>query len=193
MEADNIPDNLSLAASSTIGSTLMTRYTSRSMNTAATGVTRRTSKNKRREERKRARGKKGSIYEEDYLVASMGRLFERVNAIAEEEVTPLVYALYRRGMRQRAAAVQTAMVDVTRLCLLSKDQVFETSPTTNGQVRDREGQDGAITKLDLKDSRPDDTRGAETTIVRSTELDTSSARSNLAPLIKPFTKLGLLS
>ena len=193
MEADNIPDNLSLAASSTIGSTLMTRYTSRSMNTAATGVTRRTSKNKRREERKRARGKKGSIYEEDYLVASMGGLFERVNAIAEEEVTSLVYALYRRGMRQRAAAVQTAMVDVTRLCLLSKDQVFETSPTANGQVRDREGQDGVITKLDLKDSRPDDTREAETTVFRSTELDTSSARSNLAPVIKPFTKLGLLS
>ena len=171
----------------------MTRYTSRSMNTAATGVTRRTSKNKRREERKRARGKKGSIYEEDYLVASMGGLFERVNAIAEEEVTSLVYALYRRGMRQRAAAVQTAMVDVTRLCLLSKDQVFETSPTANGQVRDREGQDGVITKLDLKDSRPDDTREAETTVFRSTELDTSSARSNLAPVIKPFTKLGLLS
>ena len=69
----DIPDNVSLAptdASTAGGGTLFTRYTARSSGdeTLGTDVTRRSSKNRRREERKRARGKKGSVYEEEYLV-----------------------------------------------------------------------------------------------------------------------------
>ena len=193
MEPNDIPDNLSLAASSTIGSTLMTRYTSHSMNTAGTGVTRRTSKNKRREERKRARGKKGSIYEEEYLVASMGRLFERVNGMADDEVGPLIDALFRRGMRQRAAAVQTAMLDVTRLCQACQDQVFEVSSTVREQIRDCKEQAGTKGMRGLSGTQANYIHGAENADYRSAALNPSNDHARTAPVIKSFAKLGLLS
>lgn len=41
----------------------------------------RTSKTKRREERKKARGKKGTIYEEEYIVGSLKRLYERASGM----------------------------------------------------------------------------------------------------------------
>ena len=109
----NIPDNMSLAPTdaSTSGGTLMTRYTNRSVGTLATNATRKTSKNRRREERKRARGKKGTVYEEEYLVNSIARLIERWNEVGED-TTRLVDGLMRRSMRERAVAVQSAMDDV---------------------------------------------------------------------------------
>ena len=74
----DIPDDLSLAPTdaSTTGGTFMTRYTNRSTGTLATNASRQTSKNRRREERKRARGKKGTVYEEEYLTNSLERLIE---------------------------------------------------------------------------------------------------------------------
>ncbi|TVY86739.1 Elongator complex protein, partial [Lachnellula willkommii] len=69
----DVPDDVSVAASSHLSTnrSMYTRYTGKqSIGTAGTGVSRATSKNRRREERKRARGKKGSVYEEEYLVAS---------------------------------------------------------------------------------------------------------------------------
>ena len=108
----DIPDNVSLAPTdaSTTGGSLFTRYTNRT-GTVGTNATRRTSKNRRREERKRARGKKGSVYEEEYLVNSVGRLIDRVNFV-NNEVERLVIGLMRRGMRERARAVENAMVEV---------------------------------------------------------------------------------
>ena len=40
---------------------------------------RKSAKSRRRAERKKARGKKGSIYEEEYLYDSLRRLIERFN------------------------------------------------------------------------------------------------------------------
>ncbi|MCJ1283838.1 hypothetical protein MMC26_003169 [Xylographa opegraphella] len=121
----DIPDNVSLAPTdgSTTGGSLFTRYTNRT-GTVGTNATRRTSKNKRREERKRARGKKGSVYEEEYLVNSIGRLIERVNAVGDE-VGRLVAGLMRRGMRERAKAVEGAMVEVVGLCRDCVGEVFQ--------------------------------------------------------------------
>ncbi|KAA8908123.1 elongator complex protein-like protein 1 [Sphaerosporella brunnea] len=105
-EAD-APDNVSLAPTnaSTSGGTLFTRYTGASLGTAQTGVSRKTSKNRRKDERKRARGKKGSVYEEEYLVNSIRRLIERVQSV-HDDTQRLVEALFRRGMRESAAALQ---------------------------------------------------------------------------------------
>lgn len=126
----DVPDNISLAptdASTAGGGSLFTRYTNRSgTGTVRTNTTRQTSKNRRREERKRARGKKGSVYEEEYLVNSFARLVERVNGVGEE-VGRLVEGLVRRGMRERALAVEAAMVEVVGLCGLHVDEVFEGS------------------------------------------------------------------
>lgn len=124
--ADNdIPDNLSLAPTdaSTSGNTFMTKYTNRSSGTLATNATRKTSKNRRREERKRARGKKGTVYEEEYLVNSIVRLTERLNDVVED-VSKLVQGLLRRGMRERAVAVQNTLEEVHGLCADSLNEVF---------------------------------------------------------------------
>lgn len=123
----DIPDNVSLAptdVSTTGGGSLFTRYTNRSGTTTGTNATRTTSKNRRREERKRARGKKGSVYEEEYLVNSVARLVQRVNSVGDE-VGRLVMGLMRRGMRERARAVEAAMEDLVALCRSAVEEVFE--------------------------------------------------------------------
>ncbi len=124
-EATDIPDNVSLAPSdtSTSGATFLTRYTNRA-STINTDTSRKTSKNRRREERKRARGKKGSVYEEEYLVNSVERLVERVNSV-NNEVQRTVEGLLRRSMRERAAAVERAMGEVVEKCRECLDEVFE--------------------------------------------------------------------
>lgn len=126
-EGKDIPDDVSLAATdaaSTMGGSLFTRYTNRSMSgTAETGTSRRSSKNRRREERKRARGKKGSVYEEEYLVNSVRRLVERVNSVGEE-VGRLVEWLVRRRMVERARAVEGGMTEVVGLCGRAVEEVF---------------------------------------------------------------------
>ena len=93
-------DNVSLAptdVTSTLGGqSLFTRYGNASnASTGFSGTTRKTSKTRRKEERKRARGKKGSIYEEEYLVNSVRRLIEKVNSV-HSEVQRLVEGLARR-------------------------------------------------------------------------------------------------
>lgn len=117
----DIPDNVSLApteATTLAGRTMFTRYTGK------TGMSRQTSRTRRREERKRARGKKGTVYEEEYLVNSVRRLIERVNStVAEAE--SLVDALLRRAMRERAAAVEKALEEVLKMCADCRDDVFE--------------------------------------------------------------------
>lgn len=126
VDGPDIPDNVSLAptSASTSGGTLFTRYTNRTGTTLNTTTTRKTSKNRRREERKRARGKKGSVYEEEYLVNSVGRLVERVNGVGED-VQRLVESLLRRNMRERALAVENAMVEVGKACRECLAEVYE--------------------------------------------------------------------
>ncbi|KAL5382220.1 hypothetical protein DPSP01_006620 [Paraphaeosphaeria sporulosa] len=127
-EDANIPDNISLAPTNTTsGGTFMTRYTNQT-GTVNTQTTRKTSKNKRREERKRARGKKGTVYEEEYLVNSIERLIERINGM-QDEIQRLVEGLMRRGMRERAVAVEAAVMDVEERC---REAVKEIYPPTEG-------------------------------------------------------------
>ncbi|KAA6410390.1 MAG: elongator complex 1 [Lasallia pustulata] len=172
----DVPDNVSLAPTDTstaAGGSLFTRYTDRT-GTVGTNATRRTSKNRRREERKRARGKKGSVYEEEYLINSVGRLIDRVNVVGEE-VARLVVGLMRRGMRERARAVESAMVDVVALCQGCVKEVF--------QVKEQ----AAAGLVDEERGRP---KGGDGVLWDS--VDESQARRD-APPVKDFGKLSLLS
>lgn len=100
------PDNVSLApTNASTSASLFTRYTGNTLGTALTGETRRTSKNRRKDERKRARGKKGSVYEEEYLMNSIRRLVERVDSVKPDSER-LVEAMLRRRMRDNASALQ---------------------------------------------------------------------------------------
>lgn len=121
----DIPDDISLAPTeaSTSGGTFMTRYTNRSTGTLNSQATRRTSRGRRREERKRARGKKGSVYEEEYLINSIGRLIERLNDV-NDDVARLVEGLMKRRMREQAGAVENAMLEVIGMCQAVLGEVF---------------------------------------------------------------------
>ncbi|KAK7424354.1 putative elongator complex protein 1 [Neonectria punicea] len=122
----DIPDDVSVASSRvSTSASLFTRYTGKagSVGTAGTGVSRATSKNRRREEKKRARGRKGTVYEEEYLVNSVRRLVERVNATTPD-VERLVFALVRRSMPERARAAEALMADVSGTCARIVAEVF---------------------------------------------------------------------
>ena len=128
--AEAIPDDVSIAASSRLstaaGGSLFTRYTGKagSAGTAGTGVSRATSKNRRREEKKRARGRKGTVYEEEYLVSSVRRLVDRVQGSARPEAERLAFALARRGMRERARALERLAAEVVDACRAAVAEVF---------------------------------------------------------------------
>lgn len=127
--AADIPDDVSVATSRvSTSASLFTRYTGKagSVGTAGTGVSRATSKNRRREEKKRARGRKGTVYEEEYLANSVRRLIERVMA-TKAEVERLVFALVRRGMAERARAAEAHMADVVAACEKAVEEVFSKS------------------------------------------------------------------
>ncbi|KAE8340311.1 hypothetical protein BDV24DRAFT_63860 [Aspergillus arachidicola] len=134
----DIPDNVSLAptdASTLAGRSMFTRYTGKTGKTGKTNMTRQTSKTRRKEERKRASGKKGTVYEEEYLVNSVRRLIERVNSTVSE-VETLVSALLRRGMRERATAIEKAMQEVLKLCTDSRVEVFGAVASPGGEQTD---------------------------------------------------------
>ncbi|KAK6212638.1 putative elongator complex protein 1 [Pestalotiopsis sp. IQ-011] len=123
----DIPDDVSVAASSRVSTSasLFTRYTGKagSVGTAGTGVSRATSKNRKREEKKRARGRKGTVYEEEYLVNSVRRLVERVEA-TKAELERLVFGLVRRGMFERARSVEALALEVLEGCNKAIGEVF---------------------------------------------------------------------
>ncbi len=176
----DVPDNISLAPTdaSTTGGSLFTRYTNRSgTGTVNTQTTRRTSKHRRREERKRAMGKKGSVYEEEYLVGSVGRLVEKVNGVGEE-VERLVVGLMRRGMRERAMAVEAGMAEVVGLCKACVGEVFE--------IEVKEKREGVAVDVEEVEGRPG---GGDGVLWDSVE---EMARKREAPVVKDFGKLSLL-
>ncbi|KAH7311658.1 elongator complex protein [Stachybotrys elegans] len=129
----DIPDDVSVAASSRLstGASLFTRYTGKagSTGTAATGASRATSKNRRREEKKRARGRKGTVYEEEYLTNSVRRLVERVEA-NKPDIERLVFALARRGMAERARAAESLTSEVVEACQQAIAEVFPPNQDT---------------------------------------------------------------
>lgn len=145
----DIPDNISLAptdASTLGGQSLFTRYgqgsnlSTRFGGTVTSHMSRQTSKTRRREERKRARGKKGSVYEEEYLVASFARLVAKVNGL-HDEVRRLVEGLLRRGMRDRCEVVEEAVLGMVQECSRAVRLVWGSSG--GGEAKEASGgEDG---------------------------------------------------
>ncbi|KAK3683638.1 IKI3 family-domain-containing protein [Podospora appendiculata] len=123
----DIPDDVSVAASSRMSTnaSLFTRYTGKegSVGTLGSNVSHATSKNRKREEKKRARGRKGTVYEEEYLVNSVRRLVERVES-TQGEVERLVFGLVRRNMAERARAIDDLMEQVVEGCKVAVGEVW---------------------------------------------------------------------
>ncbi|OAA67232.1 IKI3 family protein [Niveomyces insectorum RCEF 264] len=128
----DVPDDVSVAASSRLSTraSLFTRYSTGTTATGQTGETggSRTTQQHRnrskREEKKRARGRKGTVYEQEYLVNSVRRLVERVER-ARPEVHRLVAGLARRNMAERARAIEGLMAELIEACQAAIDEVWQ--------------------------------------------------------------------
>ncbi|KAJ5938769.1 hypothetical protein N7466_001903 [Penicillium verhagenii] len=176
----DIPDNVSLApteATTLAGKTMFTRYTGK------TSSSRNTSKTRRREERKRAKGKKGTIYEEEYLVNSIRRLMERVNS-AVKEAEALVDALLRRSMRERAAAVEKALEDVLEMCADCREDVFEIAAAP--AKKEDEDEDGEEQRIKM-------TAGSRVLDESMAAIAMGGVARKEAPVVKEIKKSSLLA
>lgn len=185
----DVPDDVSIAASSRVSTSasLFTRYTGKagSVGTLGSNVSRATSKNRKREEKKRARGRKGTVYEAEYLVNSVRRLVERVDA-ARGEVERLVFGLMRRGMAERARAVEALMDEVVEACRTAVKDVFgETAGEGHGAEPTQLAEGSVSTTLEeaYRPSGPD--------AVLHASLEAANAQQ-VAPVIAAFSKLTLL-
>lgn len=173
----DIPDNVSLAPTNTstlAGRSMFTRYTGK------TTSSRQTSRTRRREERKRARGKKGTVYEEEYLVNSVRRLLERANSTVPE-VEGLVDALLRRGMRERAAAIERALQEVLKLCSECREEVFDVPPPAAAKIPEQEGEESLLP------------HGGEGVFLESVASTLGHGPAREPPVVKEMKKSALLS
>lgn len=127
MEGLAVDDNLSIAGSdATTSASVYTKYTDKtgaSTGTAATNATRRTLKNQRRQDRKKARGKKGSVYEEDYLIASTTRLVNRLKE-SRADLQSLVIALTRCQLVFYATKLSDEYTKVVNMLLENLDEIY---------------------------------------------------------------------
>lgn len=178
----DIPDDVSVASSrATTSASLFTRYTGKqgSVGTLGSNVSRATSKNRKREEKKRARGRKGTVYEAEYLVNSVRRLVERVEA-SKGEAERLVFGLMRRGMAERARAVEVLMDEVVEASRAAVAEVFGEPE----QEQQQGGEEGSGMATDYENmSGPDG--------VLAASLEAANTRQ-VAPVITAFPKLSLL-
>ncbi|SZF05872.1 unnamed protein product [Blumeria hordei] len=177
----DLPDDVSIAASSRLSTncSLFTRYTGKdgSVGTCGTGVSRATSKNRKREERKRARGKKGSVYEQEYLVQSVKRLIERVEN-NRADIGRLIEGLIRRKMWEQARAIEGALGDLIEIFKSVIDDVFE----ENCETKDS-------SQVLVDGYGPGMARGGDAVLQES--LSASFERKEI-PIISPFEKISLL-
>lgn len=170
----DIPDDISVVPSSNLSTnrSLFTRYTGKSgRNTIGTTTSRATSKHRKKEERKRAQGKKGSIYEEEYLVNSIERLIKRVER-AREGIDRLLKGMVRRGMWERARALELALENLVKLYTSIVPEVFNVNSGRPEINRDQYGQIGGVTTIQMAGEESGDQKGI--------------------PIIAPFKKLSLL-
>ncbi|KAL1884313.1 hypothetical protein VTK73DRAFT_7 [Phialemonium thermophilum] len=185
--AGEMPDDVSVAASSRLSTSasLFTRYTGKSgsVGTVGSNVSRATSKNRKREEKKRARGRKGTIYEEEYLVNSIRRLVERVES-TKDEIERLIFGLVRRGMTERARAIESLAVEVVEAC---KTGILDIWPAG---TQTQEIKDAAVPDGDGK-SVEDGLRVAGGMAVLQDSLIARNVRQE-PPLISSFAKLSIL-
>jgi len=127
------PDDISVVATeASTSASLFTRYTAQSTGTKAT---RSSSRNRRREERKRARGKKGTIYEEEYLVNSIRRLIQRVQDV-REEIARLITALMMIDRRAEAGELQKNFAGLIHDIRAFVREVFAEQPKSENTLAD---------------------------------------------------------
>ncbi|KIH95256.1 elongator complex protein 1 [Sporothrix brasiliensis 5110] len=181
---EDVPDDVSIAASSRISTSasLFTRYstgtaaTGKTGETGGTGTTQQHRNRKKREEKKRARGRKGTVYEQEYLINSVRRLVERVER-ARPEVERLVVGLTRRDMAERARAIEALMAELIEACQAAIREVWQQPAFVGGQTAPAM----ATLSVENANGQSQDNGG-----------DAAPANNNTTPWIAGFERLSLL-
>ncbi|XBW36935.1 hypothetical protein QEN19_002514 [Hanseniaspora menglaensis] len=133
-------DDISIVASETsTKESFFTRYTGKTSGTAKTGVSRKTLKNKRREERKKAKGKKGTIYEEEYLIQSVGRLIDRL-VTTISDLKSLIEMLIRRDKFEQAILIQKNLSEVINFLNQNVVEIYNISEKDRQRVNEDTGE-----------------------------------------------------
>jgi elongator complex protein 1 len=94
-------------------------------------------------DRKKAKGKKGTVFEEEYLVASLGRLVERLEQ-SKVEIYNVIQALYSRDRRPLAHQLQQSLVALAASLTENVQFVFNRTMEDRKRIDD----DGAVYYLD---------------------------------------------
>ncbi|KAJ2850769.1 putative elongator complex protein 1 [Coemansia brasiliensis] len=140
-ELQNLPvdDNVDVMSDTASMASQFSTFTGTVTNASQmTGSTaRRISKNKRKAERRRVRGKKGSIYEESYLVDSLSKLIDRVR-VHQTAVRQINLMLMQFGKSQAASKLQVLFGELVSMVLKDGDWVFDEqrilAHTNKGQI-----------------------------------------------------------
>ena len=141
---DETPDNVSLAGTSTTTASIFTRYTG---TTGMTNNSKRSSKARRRTERQRARGKQGTIWEEEYLVNSIRRLTERLEA-TRPDARALCIGLVRCEMREQATEIQRQFKALVTYLWSVLDDVFSGIQTLPLELQRSMGEKPELKELE---------------------------------------------
>ncbi|KAI7891979.1 IKI3 family-domain-containing protein [Mucor mucedo] len=110
MANDESLDNIDMFSDTTSMYSQFTRYTNASsrvssVSSQGSAKTRKTSKLRRKEERKRARGKKGTVFEEEYIINSLKKLYEKASNL-QNDFGNLIRALVPFEYVEEARAIQ---------------------------------------------------------------------------------------
>ncbi|KAJ1958693.1 putative elongator complex protein 1 [Linderina pennispora] len=126
-ENDGSLDNIDVMSDTTSMASRFSTFTATVTNATSrvTGSTaRRISKNRRKAERKKVRGKKGSVYEEAYLVDSLAKLIDRVR-VHMQGVREMNLALIRFSKQTLACELQDAFALLVGRVLENADWIFD--------------------------------------------------------------------
>ncbi|KAI9245023.1 IKI3 family-domain-containing protein [Sporodiniella umbellata] len=128
MANDESLDNIDMFSDTTSMYSQFTRYTSASsrvssVSSQGSGRSRKTSKLRRKEERKRARGKKGTVFEEEYLISSLKKLYEKTNTM-QIDIGNLIRALVPFGYIEEARSIQEKFEKFLKELQTALDLIF---------------------------------------------------------------------
>ncbi|KAG0365886.1 hypothetical protein BGZ54_006088 [Gamsiella multidivaricata] len=105
MVPDDALDNVDMMSDTTSMASGFSRYTAANSVLSKSSVSSRSSQLKKRQDKKRARGKKGSAYEEEYLINSLRKLMLRVDS-TKPDVHALLQCLAASMSLERAKVLQ---------------------------------------------------------------------------------------
>ncbi|KAI9145319.1 IKI3 family-domain-containing protein [Paraphysoderma sedebokerense] len=124
IDGEGVPDNVDVMSDTT---SMMSTFTAMTLKTALTSTssvrTGKTAKSKRKSVRKRHQGKKGSVYEEEYLIESSRKIINRIILI-KDDVTNLIPVLLQFDEFEKGQIIQTTYQNLLEYVKSKLDEIF---------------------------------------------------------------------